>query len=310
MRFKKTTITIALLLLHAQVQVLSAQMPASAQDAPKKSASQVSPQKGGKKQKTKKALKPSWPKLKFSKKSTARDKINLLVSKKPEERRKARAKILSYGPGVAPVLLAAYHDRQKQALRDAIEPLLDELITKEYGPVLEVSSKWKNVVLTRFMLGKFDSFDDRRYRDWFLRAAKHKNQEISDGAWYALARLGETASLDFLIAKARKTWNKEKAQILPALPGLKGEAATARLLELLEHKKLEDKLTALRLLHGIGTEKSAGKIATYLNSKDNVLKVEAVNALRGIVDGKKPHDHLSVFDSINVVKKWKQRMGV
>lgn len=265
-----------------------------------------------KKQKAKKqkVKKPAWPKLKFSKKSTAKDKINQLVAKKPEVREKAQAKILSYGAGVVPVLLAAYHDRQKQLLRDRIRPLLDELITKEYGPVLEVSTSDKNEVLMQFALEKLDSFQDPRYAAWFRHATRHKNPAISDGAWYALARIGEQDSLQFLIEKARKSWSKEKAQILPVLGGLKGEKATDRMLALLGQKKLEDKLAALRLLHGVGTKRSANKVAAYLNSKHQVLKVEAVNALLGIMDGKKPHDHLSVFQSIDVVKKWKRRMGV
>jgi len=305
MRLSTLTIVIALsLLTQGLAPGMSAPESNSQQDAPAKETKKPASQKKVK------PTKPKWPKLKFSKKSTARDKINLLVSKKPEEQKKARAKILSYGAGVAPVLLTAFHDRQKQAILDQLEPLLDELITKEFGPVLAFSNKDKNLIQTRFTLAKLDSFKDPQYQTWFRKMTKRQEQGIQDAAWYALARIGTPDALDFLIEKSRKSWNKEKEQILPVLEGLKGQEATDILLDLLAKKELEDKLVALRLLHGIGTKKSAGKVAPYLNSGINVLRVESVNALLGIMDGKEPHDHLSVFESIEVVKKWKSRMGV
>jgi hypothetical protein len=316
MRLIKTTISTAfLLLLPVHAPGMPPQDPAPQNRTAEGTAGKTGQKPAEKaeqpqKSKKQKAKTPSWPKLKFSKKSTAKDKINLLLSKKPKVQQKARDKILSYGPGVVPILLAAYHDRQKQPLLDQLRPLLDELVSKEYGPVLAVSTKSKNETLTRFTLRKLDSLEDPQYRSWFLRMTEHKNKEISDRAWYALAHIGDIDSLDFLIGKARKEWNKEKDKILPALVGLKGDEASKQLLELLEKGRLADKLAALRLLHGIGTKSSARKVATYLNSKDHALQVAAVNALLGIVDGKKPHHHLSVFDSIDIVKKWKRRMGV
>lgn len=309
MRLYLPTIVIALpLLLQGQAPAMSAQKSVSRQESKQDADTQQTKKPPTKK--TAKPEKPTWPRLKFSKKSTAKDKINLLVSGKPDVQAKARTKILSYGAGVAPVLLAAYHDRQKQGILDQLEPLLDQLITKEYGPVLEISTNPKNLVQTKFTLAKLDSFEDARYQSWFRKMTQVKDPEISDRAWYALARIGDAQALDFLIEKARKDWNKEKDLILPVLPGLKGDGATDKLLTLLAKKELADKLAALRLLNGVGTKKCQGKVAEYLNSGVNVLRVEAVNALLGIVDGKKPHDHLSVFESIEVVKKWKSRMGV
>ena len=152
----------------------------AAQDAGKQSTGKQSTGKKAKKKQKKKPEKPKWPKLKFSKKSTAKDKITQLVSKKEPVQESARAKILSYGAGVCPTLLAAYHDRQKQPILDALHPLLDELITKELGPVLEISTKDNNEILTLFTLSKLDSFEDPRYQAWFRGRTKHKNIEIAD----------------------------------------------------------------------------------------------------------------------------------
>jgi hypothetical protein len=39
------------------------------------------------------------------------------------------------------------------------------------------------------------------------------------------------------------------------------------------------------------------------------VRVAAINALRGIVDGQEPLEELSVFGAIELAKTWKVRVG-
>ena len=54
---------------------------------------------------------------------------------------------------------------------------------------------------------------------------------------------------------------------------------------------------------------ATGSIRRFLDHEDNQLRVEAINALRGIVDGEPPFENLLVFDAIEPAGKWKERLG-
>ncbi|MEZ5988583.1 MAG: hypothetical protein R3F30_05580 [Planctomycetota bacterium] len=250
-----------------------------------------------------------WPKLQYAKKEAALGYIAKLASAKQDVADKARDALAAYGPGVCPVLLAAYHERAKPGTLEALRGLLDELATKEWGPVLEREHNDKNVLLTRYIVARLDGFHDARYADYFRKVAALGDEEASLTASYALAAIGDAAALDFLIERARKDWNGEKARILAALPALKSDEVTDRLCGFLEARTTAEKLVGLRLLNAAGTKKATSKVAGFLNDESNILRVEAVNALRGIVDGKAPYDQLPVFKSIEVVKEWKRRLG-
>ena len=82
--------------------------------------------------------------------------------------------------------------------------------------------------------------------------------------------------------------------------------------ELLSDNESDDRLNivaGLRLLGGCGDEDSAKRVSPYLDSQDNQIRVAAINAARGIVDGDGPMEQLSVFKAIEVAKMWKRRIG-
>ncbi|MFQ5503751.1 MAG: hypothetical protein ACE5F1_03015, partial [Planctomycetota bacterium] len=123
--------------------------------------------------------------------------------------------------------------------------------------------------------------------------------KVSHLAWLARAELGDLDSLPYLLGLAKENWKDRARDIVEVLPALKGEKATTWLVGRVREKELKTKLAALRLLWGAGT----------LGCVPVVLRIGAVNALRGIVDGEMPYKHLSVFDAIDEVKKWKRRVG-
>ena len=46
----------------------------------------------------------------------------------------------------------------------------------------------------------------------------------------------------------------------------------------------------------------------FLDETDNSIRIEAINALRGIVDGDQPIDKLSAFQAIEVANEWKGKL--
>jgi hypothetical protein len=49
-------------------------------------------------------------------------------------------------------------------------------------------------------------------------------------------------------------------------------------------------------------------VLPFLDTNDNTLRIAAINALRGIVDGEPPIERLAVFDAIEMAKTWKERL--
>jgi hypothetical protein len=64
----------------------------------------------------------------------------------------------------------------------------------------------------------------------------------------------------------------------------------------------------LNLLSACGTQGDTSAVKPFLDSDDHQIRVAAINALRGMVDGEGPIDKLPVFDAIDLAKQWKNRI--
>jgi hypothetical protein len=62
------------------------------------------------------------------------------------------------------------------------------------------------------------------------------------------------------------------------------------------------------MLAGCGIKPDAlPLVRPNLDSTDNSIRVAAINAMRGIVDGEPPIANLPVFEAIELAKKWKDK---
>ena len=68
-------------------------------------------------------------------------------------------------------------------------------------------------------------------------------------------------------------------------------------------------ITLVAALAGCGEKKSAVPVIQHLDSTDNGVRIAAINALRGVIDGAEPLERLSAFDAIEQAKAWKERLG-
>lgn len=250
-----------------------------------------------------------WPYLKHVRKSLARDNIPLLASKDARRAERARKLLVSYGPGVCPVLLGALTKRQKPDVAKELRSVLDELIEPAHAWPLTTAFGGKDTVRNRYVVERLASFKLKELAPFLRKAAKNADPEVAETATFALAGLGDASTLPFLFELAKNQWGEKNYPIREAAAALAGEDTTDWLMKKLIEKDLRTKVAALRLLGNAGTKDAVHAIATYLDAKEHQLRAGAVNALRGILDDEPPFRHLSVFQAIEEVKKWKLRLG-
>lgn len=253
--------------------------------------------------------KVTWPKIKPVRMSIAKDKIAQLAHKKESQRKRAHATIVRYGAGCAPALLGSLKPSQREEIRAEVVKLLDTFVEPRYAPLLAEAWTGKNAPRDRYILTTIRRLGLPGYIPLFAKGLVHGDPEIREISVFALAGAGDARALHPLLLLAKDSWDDKNYEIREVLPKLKGEKSTKWLLPRIEKGELSDRIAALRLLHGVGTEDSAKAVAPLLDAKEHLLRAAAVNALRGIVDGDPPFRKLSVFKAIEEIKRWKARVG-
>ena len=71
---------------------------------------------------------------------------------------------------------------------------------------------------------------------------------------------------------------------------------------------LPDERPALRMLAGCGEKARSRSLKPHLDDSDNTVRVAAINAARGIIDGEAPLDKLATFTAIEMALEWKKRL--
>lgn len=225
--------------------------------------------------------------------------------------------------------LLAAGDMAGEALLKALGKERDDKARERIAEVLTAVTDWRH---TRLFAAEFDhrsddvrlfalkraaAFPDEGIRKAaekaFAAAAKRKGtkKEVKHESYLAALALTSSGSLDALpelVERARSEWGDSGVEIRAAVEGLRGAEATALVGAGLEGDR-KDKLAALRVLAGCGDEERAkALVAPFLDSTDNQLRVAAINALRGIMDGDPPLERMSVFEAVELAGKWKARL--
>lgn len=227
----------------------------------------------------------------------------------------AHAALVADGAMVAPLLLKALGKERDADARARIVAVLDLVVG---APHTRLLAEW---------------FDDRalQTRVWTRRtAARHPDPGLAAAAasaWKAvekqkkkadpeerwvtsllLTSTGDVSQLEVLLARAGEDWKRSGALLREVFAGLRGTEAPAALAASLADAGRKQASPALRLLAACGSEAELRHVAPFLDSDDNTLRVDAINACRAIVDGEAPLERLSVFEAIELAKKWKERL--
>lgn len=257
----------------------------------------------------------AWPEFAGSELSQVKRDIARLRKARTEEMgTEAQSALIGAGAGVVPLLLPSL-GREK-------DPDAKQRITA----VLEAIS---GAAHTR-LLGELFSDRSQEVRVWcLLRCARFPDPgllEPAEAAWKAVAKLGERADAGELQAAAvcaasagswasfehvKKTalaaWGKSGDLIRTALEAIRGPQGIERTRDLLTSEDRKKIVAGLNLLSGCGDEAAIPEVRAFLESDDNSIRVAAINAMRGIVDGAPPVENLPVFDAIEMANEWMRR---
>ncbi len=223
-------------------------------------------------------------------------------------------RIAEFGKGAVPFLHESMARQKPEA--DGSDP---EIVTRlllpldrlvDAGDELRVAkdATHRSVFVRRFSLRKLGAFGSAEALPVAKKALQDKDEETRFEATLACFALGSIDGLPELLAAARDRWPRVGRRIRAAVERNRSEEATERLLPHLGAKEWQDVCAALRLLAGVGTKRSVHTVARHLDSTDHRIKEDAINALRGIVDGEPPLERLSAFDLAEMAAAWRKKI--
>jgi len=259
----------------------------------------------------------AWPELSRDQAKTVKTDISRLRKARTEEMGdQAHEALVAVGAGCAPDLIVALGKEKGEEARDRIVNVLDLVTGAPHTRLLARSFDDKSVNVRIWCGRRAALFPDPGIRaaadEALARVSKSKQPARGEVAAAALAATsaGSTEGLNELFEHAVKNWGKYGKSIRIACDGVRGEAANAMAVGYLTGTdERAERVAAIRLLGGCGTEEGALQhLRPLLDSNDSTLRIATINALRGIVDDEMPLARLSVFDSIEQAKTWKQRI--
>lgn len=253
------------------------------------------------------APEPVWPTVTRAQKQKIQQLCKTLkTTKKPERRDKAEAALVAMGSGVAPVLLARLTDFRVN-INEPIGRVLDQVTQPDHAPLLARSAADHKIAVRAYVLERLTTFRLPDMAPVFRHARKDRDEEVSFLAALGLASAGDFEAFDDIFERASANWKELAPRLAVALPGVRGEKATVRVLDKMKAGGENEEITGLRLLRSVADRSAASRVAIYLDSESHNIKKEAINALRVIVDGDPPLENLSVFQAIEMANAWKAK---
>lgn len=233
----------------------------------------------------------------------------------PEMGVQARESLQSQGAAAVPFLLERLgKERDENAAKRVREVLVavtaaaqTRLLAKEFDSRFETTKT--------FALWRAAAFPDPAIRPAAEAAWKKIDKlgakadpEQRYAAALCAASTGSLIGVDVLQETALKNWDRRGVELRAALEGVRGPEAAKIVIAKLKDADQRQKVAVLRLLAGCGDKSALPAVKPFLDDDDNQLRVSAINACRGIVEGAPPLEQLPVFEAIETAKKWKEKI--
>lgn len=255
----------------------------------------------------------AWPEV--DKKEVKLEVSKLQAARTEEMANQADVALRAVGAGAVPFLLPKFGKTKDEAARERMQVVLEAVTDARHTRLLAAEFTDKSSAVRAWCLRRVALFPDPGVRASaeaaLAKASKKKRDQDPEEIYLAslcCASTGSFTGFDKVVERARKDWGDEGKAIHTALVALRSPEGTRRVAALLDGSR-KDKVAGLRLLAACGELESAKPLVRpYLDDNDNSLRVAAINALRGIVDGAPPLDKLSVFEAIERANKWKSRL--
>lgn len=257
----------------------------------------------------------AWPELERDTLETVRTDIaRLRKAHTPEMGEEAQGALIRVGAGIVPELLPALGKEREEEARARIELVLTRVTDARHTRLLAAEFESRALEVRVFCLSRVSAFPDPGVRAaadaaWarVAKAGAKADARERFAAALCAASAGSVAGFDELAQRAEKRWAEDGAAIRAALAGSRGPEAAEKAVALLGGKRGEQ-VAGLNLLSACGTRDNGSAVRPFLDSDDNQLRVAAINAARGMVDGEGPLDKLPVFEAIELAAKWKNRL--
>lgn len=256
-----------------------------------------------------------WPKP-ADKAAVALDIERLCKARTPEMAIQAREALEATGASTVPFLLERLGKERDESAVKRVREVLITNTNAAHTRLLAQEFESRFAPTRTFVLWRCAAFPDPQIRPAVEQAwarlgklGEKADPEERYAAALCAASTGSIAGLEVLHTAAQKTWERRGAELRTAVEGARGPAATKAEVGKLAGADQKQKVAVLRMLAGCGDSSALPSIRRFLDDDDNQIRVAAINACRGIVDGDPPLEQLPVFEAIETAKKWKERIG-
>jgi HEAT repeat protein len=223
-------------------------------------------------------------------------------------------KIKAFGKEAVPFLYESL-SRQKVDTDDSISEdarrlmkALDAMITNDDGARVLQDCSHRNILCRRYALRKAGELEVAGAIPIAKKALTDADPDTRFEAALTCASLGTLDGFEVIKKVARDEWPRLGKRVRSAIERHRTEEATKKSMEGLASKDWQDICASLRLLSGWGTRTCVPEVARHLDTTDNRIKENAINALRGIIDKEAPIEKLSAFDLAEQAIAWKKRI--
>jgi hypothetical protein len=256
----------------------------------------------------------AWPKP-ADKDQVVTDVERVIKAHVPEMAQQGRRALVAAGASAVPIVLERYGRERDEEAAKRLHAVLHEITAADQTRLLAKEFESKLAPVRVFALHRSAAWPDPEIRAaaekaWarLVKAGDKADPEERYAAALCAASTGSAVGLDALFeACSGKRWDREKREIRAALEGVRGKEATDTLLAKLDGADRKSKVAVLRMLAGCGEKAQAARLRGFLDDEDNTIRVTAINALRGMVDGEPPIENLAAFEAIEMAKTWKGR---
>ena len=255
--------------------------------------------------------KPSWPKLKQAERDRGEKFIKLLRSKKDEVRTKAIDNLVAMGLGMADRMFRRMSDSPHSNINTELAHVLDQILQPKHTPLIALHCKHKSVFARRYVMKTLCKFAQQDSVSTFKQGRKDKDVEV---AYYASLGLVKTTkdldALDAIYNRCLEEWGELQDEVTRHLEVVRSDDFLGWISKKLKEDEIQERVTVLRIMRSIAPAGAKRMVRPSLDSEHSIIKKEAINTLRVIVDGKPPMPlkKITVFMVIKMAKDWRRRI--
>ena len=244
----------------------------------------------------------AWPTLKDTDKERVLAMAGQFRKADPALHEVAHKQLLAIGDAAMPLLFQQVTD-QVENQNPQLFALFDTMLEPKHAALMAQESKKQKVELRRYLLLRLCRFTDPAMLPVLQAAIKDKDPATSFyGSLGALA-LQQHEALPAVLAYTKANWKTCGPLVAQVLPAARSDQAGTWVFEAIAKASAPDQMAGLRLVRYLAVKDQTVILRTYLNSSENTVKKEAVNAMRAL-HGEAPIENLSVFQAIEMAKEW------